>query len=394
MPNELEQRLRSVLPRTPQPDHGLEEATRQRVRRALPAPPSRSRRFVRVAMPALGLAGIGAVLFAALPRGTDTPARPVAREPELRLAAADPATGLFDPVTSISALRGRVVVLGFVSRTCADCTEVFGPALTQWASKVSFVQVFPDLTLAQGRKIGEGRLPGADFQRSPVAIDPRGELAEHFEVSSEPTVVVLDKFGRQTARFTEQPGATLTRLIARLEKQKGPAGYPKPRPSLPLFPVLQGPANLTEPLPENVRGILEENCQLIPGSVRLAASGPNGMRVWLARSADGGIPIASTYGPAAFGGGGVGCGISRYAADREKMLRRAQGSGVYNLEYGSGRGRWGLSLVVLDGWTELRVAGQRIPITNNAVITAGTGTPPQTATLTGPRGARIVRMRW
>ena len=216
MSSELEQHLCTVLDRRPEQNASLQRETWDQVSGVLGrhrAP----RRLVRQAVPVLGYAALIGLLALALPRGGTTPnTQPTGTNEVLQIAAADPATGLFDPTTSLAQLRGRVVVLGFVSRACGTCARVFGDASTRWAGKASFVQVFPDLTRTQARSIGDGHNPAAGFEPGPTAIDPNRTLFTHFKVKSEPTVVVLDKNGREAGRFTDTAGTAAAALIGRL----------------------------------------------------------------------------------------------------------------------------------------------------------------------------------
>lgn len=388
MSNELERRLRAALSPTPAPDAELERRTMRRVRQAVPPARSRRRRIAVLVAQGVVVATVAGVLVLALPRGGHRAA--VAPSEVLTVAGADPATGLFDPQTALRDLRGRVVVMAFVTRGCAPCADVFGTADDTFAERATFVQVLSDATIAQGRRISEGRLPAAGLAATPTAVDGGGALAARFDVTVRPTVVVLSKDGREAARFTENAAAGLTRVLPALVQASAPAGYPKPRPAqLDLAVFATTPADAAT-IPEITRHALMDHCQVVPGTLRLAARGPLGARIWVARSMDGGLAYASTYGRGGRGGG-IGCGTARYQEYRDEGLRKILGSGIVTTENFSGEGRWGVAILVTDRWTELRIAGRRIPIATNGAIITGAGTPPTRAVLVGPGGSRSIR---
>ncbi|MCC6417470.1 MAG: hypothetical protein IT429_04405 [Gemmataceae bacterium] len=212
-------------------------------------------------------------------------------------------------------------------------------------------------------------------------------------MTAEPTILVLDRAGNEAARYTTLAPEELQRLLPRLIRQAPPAGFPRPRPVEPELGVFtKRPPADTSKIPGFILRTLTDSCQVVPGSIRLAASAPGGLRLWIAKSMDGSIGYATTYGRFD-GGGGIGCGANRYEADRQKKLRQVRGSGVVLWEGGQSKGRWFAALGLMDGWTEVRIAGQRIPVTTNGMITTGTGTRPRTATLSGPRGSRTFRFR-
>lgn len=390
MSSALEQRLRATAPEAPEPDPALEAVVLRRVYEVLPRPRGKARTLLRFAAPAVGLAAIAALLVAALPRGTDAPSGRA--DKVLRIAGADPTAGLFDPVTSLADLRGRVVVMAFGSTSCGDCRNPFGTAYDTFAGQVTFVQVIRDVSLAQGRRISENRLPEVGFQATPVAIDPDGALAAQLEVTGEPTVLVLNRAGDEVARFAGSAGGgDLEGLLPRLIEEPPPAGFPRARPARPELAVFteQPPADINQIPPITLQTFIT-NCQAIPGSLRLAATGPGGLRLWVAKTMDGDIARATSYGSSDHGGG-VGCGAGRYEADRQKRLARIQRTGVVSSESGQGPTSWSVSLVLLDGWTEVRIGGQRIAVRANGAITTGPGTRPRTAIISGPNGTRTIR---
>src|SRR4051812_9294350 len=96
--------------------------------------------------------------------------------------------------TKLAALKGRVVLVDFWASWCAPCKATF-PALNALAEElkergVEVLAVSED----EKRKDLEAFLEGADL-RLQVLIDPRGDAAGAFEVTTIPSMFVIDRDG-------------------------------------------------------------------------------------------------------------------------------------------------------------------------------------------------------
>lgn|SRR5690554_473692 len=108
--------------------------------------------------------------------------------------------GLGDKVR-LQSLRGRVVVLDFWAHWCEPCYES-APALNRLHERfseegVSFYGVNTEGNLSPRRLIEEHARLEANF---PSFHDTSGELGKLYQVSSLPTLVVLDKQGKISSR--------------------------------------------------------------------------------------------------------------------------------------------------------------------------------------------------
>lgn len=369
------------------------------------APQARMRRLRRAGGMVIGAAGALAVvaLLALLivqgPSGDRRDAAAVgdpAPDVTFPIVYPDPTYGLLDPATRLASLRGQVVVLSFVDTSCPECgaaADVLG--VVPMAPASALIVVSGESAEAAGR-FATGPVPVTTpqgrrnaFRGLATAADPDGAIGRAFGVTRHPTIILIDRRGRIAHRYDAVPSPrTLQRAVGRLLAQPQPAGIPAPpllEPHLAVFddPAARWDGHPASLLPSSIP------CPAVPGSFRLAATGPHGEALLLGEGIDGGLIRVSHYGEKR--GGGIGCGTPRFAADREKALRQARNRGHLGYESGGSTGRYQFSIVVLDGYDRITVDGRTYPIRHNGFIRTFT-TKPTRVVISGPAGERRVKL--
>jgi hypothetical protein len=156
----------------------------------------------------------------------------------------------------------------------------------------------------------------------------------------------------------------------------------------PRLAVFDDPATVWDGYPRSLwpSGV---PCPYVPGSIRLAATGPRGEALLLARGLDGSLVRVDHWGgPLA---ASIGCGAPRNEAARRKALRTARDQGHLGFSTGTASGRYGLGLVILDGYDHITIDGVRYPVTHNGFIRTFAKRPSRVV-ISGPAGARRVHL--
>jgi hypothetical protein len=397
--SEVDPRAREALDRfQPAPGDARADWGDVRRRAAAHAPRRRLRRLGAVALGAAGaLAGIAlvALLIVQGPSGDrqDVGVGGGAPDVTFRVVYPDPTTGLRDPRTRLSSLRGRVVARACIDGGCADCAaaaDLMG--LVRMAPASPLIVVSGEPTPAAERfataPVTVTRPSGATdrvFRGTASAADPDGAVGRAFGVGGHPEIILIDRRGRIARRYTEVPsGRDLQRAVARLVAQPAPAGLPAARPLQPHLSVFDDPATAWDGRPALPGGV---PCPFVAGSVRVAATGARGEALMLAHGIDGWAVVMTSDG--AGRGGGIGCGAPRTAAARAKELRRMRNRGWVAFMGGGAKGRYVFSLVVLDGYDRITIDGRTYPVAHNGFIRTFPAKPDRIV-ISGPAGVRRV----
>lgn len=396
-------RVREALDRfQPAPGDARADWGDVRRRAAAHAPRRRLRRIGAIALGAAGaLAGI--VLIALLivqgPSGDRREAgvgRP-APQVTFQVVYPDPTYGLVAPETTMASLRGQVVVLSFIDPDCADCgaaADVLGAVTRTPASALIVVSGRP---AAEARRFGTGPVtittPKGETRNAyrgiATAADPDGAVERAFGVTTHPTIVVIDRRGRVVRRSTTVPGARgFQRYVARLAAQPAPADLPAAPPVEPHLAVFDDPATLWDGHPRSLwpGGI---PCPYVPGSIRLAATGPRGEALLLAQGLGGSMIQVEHWGGAL--ATAIGCGAARTATARAREARMARGRGHLGVTSGSAGARYGFAVVILDGYDRITVDGVTYPVPHNGFIRTFPQRPSRVV-ISGPAGERRVSL--
>lgn len=322
----------------------------------------------------------GAVAAAAAPR----PAGPAVTFP---VVAADPAHRIEAPRTLARTLRGQVVVLAFVDDGCAGCDAVARTVKgLRTAGGVARLGVATGIDASRAAAL-------AARAGIPMAVDAGGAIAAAYGVTALPAVIVLDRQGGLAARFDAPPdGQRLAAALAPLRAEPIPADL-APLTTLPRLSVFDGPVVPLGRLAAALRRYLRPSttlCPYLPGSMRLAAEGIGGRRLYVARGFDGGI-VTATSDPVTKGAG-VACGVPGDRRLRGLQLREMRARGVVSVESRRAKGRPTVHyLVVLDGYTTAKYAGLTYDVGDNGLVFEGF--PGQTGvTLSGPKGVKTIRL--
>jgi hypothetical protein len=405
--NDLDPRIRAALDRfAPTPGTTGADWADVRTRAGARAPQARPRRLRRIGGVAVAALAVlaGVALFALLVVQGPSGDRPVAGTvgapaPDVTFPVVypDPTYGLVEPETRLAALRGQVVVLSFIDTTCPECAaaaDVLGTVSMAPTSALVVVSGEPAeaaarfatapvrVTTPQGRRANA-------FRGLATAADPGGAIGRAFGVTRHPTIVLIDRRGRIARRYESVPSSrTLQREVGRLVAQPPPRGLPAPPLLAPHLGVFDDPATVWDGRPASLlpRSI---PCPAVPGSFRLAASGPHGEALLLGEGIDGSLIRISHYGGRL--GGGIGCGAPRFAADREKALTQARNRGHLGYESGGAKGHYEFSIVVLDGYDRITIDGTAYPIRHNGFIRVLPAKPTRVV-ISGPAGERRVRL--
>lgn len=402
--SDVDPTVRDALERLhPRPsDQGADWAD-VRTRAHAQAPQARMRRLRRVggmtvaAAGALAVVALLALLIIQGPSGDGREAGAVGdRAPDVTFPVVypDPTYGFLDPATRLASLRGQVVVLSFIDTTCPDCgaaADVLGTVAPASALVVvsgesaeaagDFATGPIPVTTPQGRRNA--------FRGLATAADPDGTIGRAFGVTRHPTLILIDRRGRIAHRYDTVPSAqALQRGVARLLAQPRPAGLRAPpllEPHLAVFddPATRWDGNPASPLPGHIP------CPAIPGSFRLAATGPHGEALLLGEGIDGGLIRISSYGDQL--GGGIGCGTPRTATARAKALKQARTRGHLGYQGGGAKGHYAFDIVVLDGYDRITIDGRTYPIRHNGFIHTFTKKPSRVV-ISGPAGERRVKV--
>jgi len=397
-------RLRRAIERFQPPVEGARADWADVRRRArAEAPRARTRRLRRLGGIALGavgaLAGVALIVLLIVqgPSG-DRPADVGVgdRAPDVTFPVVypDPTHGLRDPETRLSSLRGQVVVLSFIDTGCADCAaaaDVLGMVTMLPASALIVVSGEPAPTAerfatAPSTVTQPSGETGKAFRGIATAADPDGAIGRAFGVARHPTIILIDRRGRIARRYTEVPsGRALQRAAERLVAQPAPAVLPAAQPLRPRLSVFDDPTTAWDGHPELPGNI---PCPYVPGSIRVAATGPRGEALLLAHGLDGWLVIMTDDGPGR-GGGGAGCGAPRTADARAKELARYRNRGWVAYMVGGVKGRYLFSLVVLDGYDRIRIDGRTYRVPHNGFIRTFPAKPKRVV-ISGPAGVRRV----
>ncbi|MBX6353622.1 MAG: TlpA family protein disulfide reductase [Thermoflavifilum sp.] len=149
------------------------------------------------------LTGLGVLLVLALVIAFRT-----LHQPSARPFAGNPAPNFTlhtvegGSAVSLSALRGKPVVLNFWASWCGPCNEeqpLLNQAATQYGGQVQFIGV--NVT------VGDNVSHVQAFIRQhsvtyPVLLDPRGTVSTLYQVSALPTTLFIDSSGRIVDRVT------------------------------------------------------------------------------------------------------------------------------------------------------------------------------------------------
>lgn len=302
----------------------------------------------------------------------------------------DPMQRVEAPRTDLRTLRGQVVVLAFLDDACPGCDQTADLLQSLGPGGVTALGVATGISPARAYALATRRT-GQTVRAVAMASDPKGALARAFGLTSLPSVLVLDRRGRVAERLDGPPSQeALAALLKPLLAEPSPGGLVpvRTRPHLSAF---DRPAGLLRALPPFLTDA-RTPCPFVPGSLRLIARSTSGMRLFVARGIDGGIVTATASPRGAPTTGSLGCGAARFPEARRRQLQHIQASGVVSVSSGQTPGQpFTYTLVVLDGYTELRADGVTYPISDNGVIIEGL-IRDRFVVISGPAGARRVRI--
>lgn len=318
------------------------------------------------------------------------PDRPEAPDVTLQVVQPEPMFGLEGPTTTLAALRGQVVVMGFVDDSCAGCDEMAD--LLQYAGSGSgalALGVASGVDRASALRIANRR-EGRGRRHLAMVVDPDGSLATAFGVTRLPGLVVVDRSGRIAAR-RDAPFS-----LRRVDDLLAPFVAEPPPRVLPPAPRLLVPVSVLRRPATRGLGVLPRfltrpgrGCPWVRNSLRLAARSAAGRRLIVGRALDGGV-VAALLSPDGRSGS-FGCGLGTSRAGRERAARKMRRSGLVTF-FGEGRGSRPpvYALLVADGYDRVRYGDRVIDIQDNGVILEGLPTA-DSAYLEGPAGTRRVR---
>ena len=340
----------------------------------------------KLAVVLIALGGLCVTLGAPAVASSAPPARAMAPAVSLRIVYPDPTFRIEGQHTRLRLLRGQVVVLSFLDDGCSACKRT-ADDLEHLSGSMGFANLAVGVGLDRVRALTFASEREQFGQRGiAMAIDPGGAVARTFSVSRLPTIIVIDRRGRIAKRL-DAPLArgAMARLLRPLLAEPIPTGLPPVR-TRPHLSVFDQPAGDVGALPRPLRPETAP-CPFVAGSVRLAARSPGGTRLLIARALGGGI-VTVSVGP---GEETFGCDPTRFAQDRRRLLASIRARGIVSAFGSTSDGKSSYALVVLDGYTEVRLGGVSYPVSNNGVIIEGV--PRQTyVTLSGPAGTHRARL--
>lgn len=330
-------------------------------------------------------------IVAAPAAGSDgTPPRAGAPEATLQVVLPQPLFGLEGPTTTLAALRGQVVVMGFVDESCSGCDEMAD--LLQYAGSGSgalALGVASGVDRATALRIATKK-EGRGQRYLPMVVDRDSSLATAFGVTRLPALVVVDRRGRIAARRDAPLSVRrVGDLVAGFVAEPPPRVLPPPPRLLVPVSTLRRPATRDlGPLPSFLTRP-GRSCPWARNSLRLAARSPAGRRLIVGRALDGGV-VAVLLSP---GGrsASMGCGLGTTRAGRERAVRQMRRSGLVTSFGEGGAGRPPVhALLLSDGFDRVRYGDRVIEVQDNGVILEGLPSA-ESALLEGPAGTRRVR---